>query len=69
VVVGVVDDGVCDDGVCGDGAGFCAKATLVESTTPPAHRPILIVRVVFIDPPTDSLIRAGVCPTQPDTPA
>jgi hypothetical protein len=68
VVVGAVDGGVCEDGVCGDG-GFCAKATLVESTMPPAHRPILIVRVVDIVPPTDSLITLPlVRPTQPDAP-
>jgi len=58
------------DGVCGEGGGgFCAKTTLVESNTPPAHKPVLINPAIDIDPPTDSFLgrrRAG--PTQPDAP-
>jgi hypothetical protein len=51
VVEGDCVDGVC--GVCGVVDGVCASATLADSTTPPAHKPLLIIRVIDIDPPTN----------------
>jgi len=54
LVVGVCEEGDCDEGDCGVVAGVCASATLADSTTPPVHRPVLIIRVIDIDPPTHS---------------
>jgi hypothetical protein len=49
---GVCGDGACDEGVCGeDGGGVCASATLADSTMPLVQTPVLIIRVIDIDPP------------------
>jgi hypothetical protein len=54
---GVCDEGVCDDGVCGeDDGGVCARATLAESTRLLVHSPLLIIRVIDIDPPNRLVI-------------
>lgn len=42
LVVVVGDEGDCE-GVCGEVDGVCASATLADNTTPPAHRPVLMI--------------------------